>query len=191
MCNVVSMSFHSHILIENWLIVCSWLSLCSLSCQPGGGPCKYQSRWQKVMKTNFWWDFFLSWKRYVGNNFWKWSGENSCRHIIPEKDVYQTVKMGDQAKNFVGKAQDARCRPISGGKGRCTDQTPGLAIAKPWLQIHYMDLLYIICVWWWHFEKIRPRAIVKPWLHYWPSYMMVTFGRRLPPWFRCLILVNL
>ena len=45
--------------------------------------------------------------------------------------------MGDQAKNFVGKAQDARCRPISGGKGRCTDQTSGWPSPNP-------DYKYII-----------------------------------------------
>ena len=138
------MSFHSHILIENWLIVCSWLSLCSLSCQPGGGPCKYQSRWQKVMKTNFWWDFFLSWKRYVGNNFWKWSGENSCRHIIPEKRYVPNSKNGRPSEKLCW--QGPRCTVSSHIRGERPLHRSDLwlAIAKPWLQIHYMDLLYIV-----------------------------------------------
>ena len=162
MCNVVSMSFHSHILIENWLIVCSWLSLCSLSCQPGGGPCKYQSRWQTVMKTNFWWDFFFSWKRYVGNNFWKWSGENSCRHIIPEKDVYQTVKRATKRKTLLARPKMHGVVPYQGGKAAA--QIRPLAGHRQTLITNTLYGPSLHRKWWWHYVIAKPWLLFNTWI---------------------------
>ena len=105
--------------------------------------------------------FFLILKN-VGNNFWKWSGENSCRHIIPEKDIYQTVKRATKRKTLLARPKMHGVVPYQGGKAAA--QIRPLAGHR---QTVITNTLYgpsLHRKWWWHYVIAKPWLLFNTWI---------------------------